>query len=79
MLGICVTVVLVATTFVFRIKADDIWWHLKTGQLILELLHLPQENLFSFTAPHHPWLPHEWLSEVVFYIIYKYLGYRGLV
>ena len=69
-LGICVTVVLVATTFVFRIKA---------GQLILELLHLPQENLFSFTAPHHPWLPHEWLSEVVFYIIYKYLGYRGLV
>lgn len=78
-LGICVTVVLVATTFVFRIKADDIWWHLKTGQLILQLWHLPDENLFSFTAPHHSWLPHEWLSEVVFYLFYKYLGYRGLV
>ncbi|MBW1811335.1 MAG: hypothetical protein JRJ87_24315 [Deltaproteobacteria bacterium] len=77
--GMTCVVVLVVTTFVIHIKADDIWWHLKTGELILNLMNLPQENIFSFSAPGHYWLPHEWLAEVVFFGIYNYLGPLGLI
>ena len=77
--GITVTVVIFATTFLISIKADDIWWHLKSGEMILNLLSLPERNTFSFTAPNHEWLPHEWLSEVVFFLIYKHLGSFGLI
>ncbi len=77
--GATVAIVVLSTTFVIHIKADDIWWHLKTGQYILEHWTLPDLNLYSFTAPEHPWLPHEWLSEVVFYLLYAGLGFRGLI
>jgi len=77
--GITVLAVLVVTTFFIQIKADDIWWHLKTGEYILNFLSLPNENIFSFTAPDHEWLPHEWLSEVVFFWLYDKLGPRGLI
>ncbi len=77
--GITLVTILLVTTFLLTIKADDIWWHLKTGQYILNMLSLPQENIFSFTSPHHEWLPHEWLSEVVFYWLYHHLGAMGLI
>ncbi len=77
--GATLVTILLVTTFLLNIKADDIWWHLKTGQYILNMLSLPQENIFSFTSPHHEWLPHEWLSEVVFYWLYHHLGALGLI
>lgn len=77
--GATVAIVVLSTTFVIHIKADDIWWHLKTGQYILENWTLPDLNIYSFTAPEHAWLPHEWLSEVVFYGLYAGLGFRGLI
>ena len=77
--GATVVLVVWITTFVIHIKADDIWWHLKTGEYIIRTLTLPDLNIFSFTAPQHPWLPHEWLSEVVFYLIHHYLGYKALI
>ncbi len=77
--GLTVLVVLAITTFFIPIKADDIWWHLKTGELILSAFSLPQENIFSFTAPGHAWLPHEWLAEVFFTLIYQHLGPMALI
>jgi hypothetical protein len=71
--------VLVATTFIIPIKADDIWWHLKTGEYILKNLHMPDQNTFSFTAPSYPWLPQEWLAEMVYFGIYHVLGSYGLI
>jgi hypothetical protein len=71
--------VLVATTVMIPIKADDIWWHLKTGEYILKNLRMPDQNTFSFTAPTYPWLPQEWLAEVVFFGIYQIFGPYGLI
>jgi hypothetical protein len=42
-------------------------------------MSIPDQNIFSFTAPDHHWLPHEWLSEVVFYLIFRSLGMLGLI
>jgi hypothetical protein len=77
--GATLAIIALSTTFVIHIKADDIWWHLRTGEFIASTWTLPDLNWFSFTAPHHPWLPHEWLSEVVFYLIYAGLGFKGLI
>ncbi len=77
--GATLLIVALSTTFVLRIKADDIWWHLATGRFILQTWTLPDLNIYSFTAPNHAWLPHEWLSEVVFYFVYSTLGAKGLI
>ena len=42
----------------------DLWWHLRTGQLIVETGHVPHSDPFSFTRAGHAWVSHEWLSEV---------------
>lgn len=77
--GATMAVVMFSTTFVVHIKADDIWWHLASGELIVASSSLPDSNTFSFTAPDHPWLLHGWLSEVLFYLVADSLGELWLV
>ena len=57
----------------------DLWWHLRTGQWIVETGHIPHVDPFSFTRRGQPWVAHEWLSEIVFYKLWKYLGFSGLI
>src|SRR6202162_6154059 len=57
----------------------DLWWHLRTGQLIVESGHVPHSDPFSFTRAGHPWVSHEWLSDVVFYELWKRAGAAGLI
>lgn len=57
---------------------NDIWWHLKTGQILLQERIFPREDIFSHTAPGKPWVLHEWLSQVLFYGIYA-LGGEALL
>jgi hypothetical protein len=57
----------------------DLWWHLRTGQWIVETGHIPHSDPFSFTRDGHAWVSHEWLSEVVFYELWKHIGAAGLI
>jgi hypothetical protein len=57
----------------------DLWWHLRTGQLIVETGHVPHSDPFSFTRAGHAWVSHEWLSEVVFYELWKHGGAAALI
>jgi hypothetical protein len=57
----------------------DLWWHLRTGQWIVETGHVPHSDPFSFTRAGHPWVSHEWLSEVVFYELWKRAGPPALI
>jgi hypothetical protein len=57
----------------------DLWWHLRTGQWIMETGHIPHTDPFSFTRAGQPWVAHEWLSEVIFYEIWKHVGAAGLI
>jgi len=52
----------------------DLWWHLRTGQWIVETGHIPHTDPFSFTRAGQAWVAHEWLSEVVFYELWKHGG-----
>jgi hypothetical protein len=57
----------------------DLWWHLRTGQWIAETGTIPHTDPFSFTRAGQAWVSHEWLSEVVFYQIWRHLGFAGLI
>src|SRR6202043_2350640 len=57
----------------------DLWWHLRTGQWIVETGHVPHSDPFSFTRAGHTWVSHEWLSEVTFYELWKHGGAAALI
>ncbi len=57
----------------------DLWWHLRTGQWIVETGQIPHSDPFSFTRAGHAWVSHEWLSEVAFYELWKHGGAPALI
>jgi hypothetical protein len=56
----------------------DLWWHLRTGELILSD-GIPRQDPYSFTVPEHSWLPHEWLSELFMWSVYQQGGLAALM
>jgi hypothetical protein len=72
----------VAATFVVgatRPLADpDVWWHVRTGDLILG--HgIPRTEPWAYTALGRHWTPTSWLSDVIFAAVHTGLGWRGLI
>jgi hypothetical protein len=57
----------------------DIWWHLRTGQLIVETRAVPHTDPFSYTRSGHNWIAHEWLAEVLLYSLFIFGGKTALV
>jgi len=57
----------------------DLWWHLRTGEMIVDTGHVPRSDPFSFTRAGHAWVAHEWLSEAVFYELWKHGGMSALI
>jgi len=57
----------------------DLWWHLRTGQLIIEEGRIPHTDPFSYTAEGRPWVTHEWLAEVLFHLLHRLGGIDLLV
>jgi hypothetical protein len=62
-----------------NIADPDFWWHLRTGQYIVETKSIPHADPFSFTRLDHPWIAHEWLSEVLIYSVYRVGSWGGLI
>jgi hypothetical protein len=57
----------------------DFWWHLRTGQYIVETGAIPRQDIFSYALHGQPWITHEWLTEVILYAIYVVFGQGGLI
>jgi hypothetical protein len=58
-------VLLCALPVTSSIRDPDFWWHLRTGQLILDGHALIQTDPYTYTAAGHHWTMHEWLTEVL--------------
>jgi hypothetical protein len=56
----------------------DVWWHVRTGRLILDSHTIPHSDPWSFTAPHGSWVPTSWLSDVAFAAVWRAAGDDGL-
>lgn len=89
-------VVLLAAAMLFvwfstEVADSDTWWHLKTGQYILQTHKLPVPDPFAFTTAgagsaypaeetvRHFNLTHEWLAQIFFYLAYAAGSFTGLV
>lgn len=56
----------------------DVSWHVAAGQWILTNGRVPQTDPFSHTMAGQPWVPHEWLAEIVYALAFNAAGYAGL-
>jgi MFS family permease len=71
--------------FSTEIADSDFWWHLKTGQYIAEQRSLPAPDPFAYTtalkgdAVAYFNLTHEWLSQLMLYLIYAGAGFGGVI
>lgn len=75
----CMLIVLAVLTVRARFDDPDMWWHLKSGEVISTTHTIPTTDIFSYTTNHHASVPHEWLSQVSIYGAYKAGGYSGLM
>ncbi len=58
---------------------QDLGRHLMTGNIILKTHSVPKTDLFSYTYPNFPFINHHWLSEVLYSIFSKIIGFNGLL
>ena len=72
-------IVLVAARFAENdLRDPDIWWHLRNARFLLANHRLPNVDTYSFTVAGHPWLNHEWLAEVPYYLAWRAFGLQGV-
>lgn len=67
-----------ATAFLlawFKVIDYDVFWHLKTGEVILDTGRLVRTNLFSSLFPDHPWPNPEWFFQVLLALAYRAGGW----
>ena len=57
----------------------DIWWHLRTGELIMQRHMFPRTEVFSRDLAGKPYLAYSWLYEVLVYKLYQWFGNMGIV
>lgn len=62
-----------------NVTDPDVWWHLRTGQLIIQNHKLFLADPYSFTRAGWPWVDHEWLSQILIFGLYKAAGWGGLI
>lgn len=62
----------------FPLYDTDFWWHLRTGELILERGQVPQLDWFTFTDFDKPWIDLHWGFQLLITGLYR-LGGVNLV
>ena len=65
--------------FSFVTADPDLWGHIKFGEDLWKARGLVRTDPYSFTAYGQPWINHEWLAELIFYLTHRYLGDAGLL
>ncbi|MBD3238522.1 MAG: hypothetical protein GF332_02695 [Candidatus Moranbacteria bacterium] len=59
----------------FNYLDPDFGWHLKIGQDIYQNQQVPRIEIYNFPILGQTWVDHEWLANLLIYIIYENFGY----
>jgi hypothetical protein len=59
------------------LREPDMWWHIKTGQMILANGSVPQVDSFSHSFFGSPWIAKEWLAQVMYALSYNVVHWAG--
>jgi hypothetical protein len=57
----------------------DIWWHLRTGQWIVDHAQVPATDPFSTYGDGKRWIAYSWLFELLVYALFTKLGLMGIL
>ena len=60
------------------IADPDIWWHLLNARYLFDHHRLPRFDMYSWTVLGHPWINHEWLAEIPYYLAWRGWGLAGV-
>jgi hypothetical protein len=78
--GITALVFSLAAYLLSQTIADpDLWWHLRFGLDLINSGHLGRVDIYSYLTAGQIWIKQEWLSEVLFALVWKLGGAPGLV
>ncbi|MBD3246090.1 MAG: hypothetical protein GF333_03675 [Candidatus Omnitrophica bacterium] len=69
---------LVVSFSLLNLYGLDYFFHIKSGQYILDHKTVPKEDVFSFTREGTSWTNHEWLYQVLLGGIHRAFGIQGL-
>jgi hypothetical protein len=61
-----------------RIPDPDLWWHMRNAEQLLTTGSLPRFDTYSFTVNGNPWINHEWLAEIPYYLAWHAGGPAGV-
>lgn len=61
------------------VNDPDLWWHLRTGQWIVEHQAWPLTDVFSQVGQGKPWIAYSWLFEVMLYGVFAKFGLAGIL
>jgi hypothetical protein len=64
--------------YLMPVSNPDLFWHLVTGKYIIENLKFPYTDFLSWTMYGKKWVNFEWLSQILYYLIYNFSGFWGL-
>ena len=68
----------VAATACVMPAQSDTWWQLRAGQQMIATGEFALRDAFSHTVDGGYWPNHEWLSQIIFYGVYRAGGLPGL-
>src|SRR5262249_34295659 len=57
----------------------DSGWHIRVGEYILDRHAVPTHDLFSYSKPDAPWFAWEWLTDVIYAVLYRLAGLKAIV
>lgn len=62
-----------------EIEDPDLWWHLRTGQLIYERGEIPRHDWFTYTNPESEWIDLHWGFQLIAAALWSLGGAAALV
>ncbi len=70
---------LVRTDSFFSVEDPDVWWHMRSGEWILQHHRLPVTDPFSITGASKTWIAYSWPFGVIIDVIAKQWDLWGIV
>jgi hypothetical protein len=72
-------VVLAGVASLWRLWEQDIFWQIRAGNELLSTGRFPTEDHWSYTSSGGPWMNTQWLSTVLFSLVYRLGAVSALV
>jgi hypothetical protein len=78
-LPLCALLLLVLLLGCHELADSDLWWHLRTAQLMVDRTTVPRTDWYTYGSPNGLWINLNWLWELLALGIWQMTGVPGLI